>query len=152
MELAICLLGNSNFYGINYQHAVYLSFNYHYISTAQKIYRVNRIINKINMSIPYNNILTSKINHYQCTRIEIIKKIYIEDDDGDIYTCAICYTYLLRIIQRRWRKKLELRRKIYNHSLFVNYLKNRELTNSYTHTIRDTGIIGLFYGNLVVNI
>lgn len=150
MELAICLLGNSNFYGINYQHVVYLSLNYHIISTARKIYRVNRIINKINMSICYN-ILTPKLNHYKSARIEIIKKIYIEDHDGDIYTCAICYTYLLRIIQRRWRKKLELRRKIYNHSLFVNYLKNRELTNS-THKIRDNGIIGLFYGNLVVNI
>ena len=150
MELAICFLGDSNFYGIDNVHVVYLSLNYCCISTPQKIIRINRIINKINRAIKY--ILTpSRFKDNQKAQIEIIKKINIEDD-GDTYTCAIYYTYLLRIIQRRWRKKLQLRRKIYNHPLFINYLKKREMTNNHTGTVRDTGIIGLFYSNLVVNI
>jgi hypothetical protein len=67
-----------------------------------------------------------------------------------MYDCAIYYTYLLRILQRRWRKKVELRKKVYNNSLFINYLKIREVSNSSTK-LRDTGLMGLFYGNLVAN-
>lgn len=148
MELAICFLGNRNFYGIDNVHVVYLSLNYYDISTQQKINGIHRVINRINRRIEY--ILPPNLKNKQKAQIEIIKKIYINDNDGDIYTCAICYTYLLRIIQRRWRKKLELRKKVYNHSLFINYLKKREVTNTYR--IRDNGIVGLFYGNLVVNI
>lgn len=150
MELAICFLGNRNFYGLDNIHVVYLSLNYYDISTPQKINRIKGVINRINRGI--QSILSPNLKNKQKAQIEIIKKIDIEDDDGDIYTCAICYTHLLRIIQRRWRKKIELRKKIYNHPLFINYLKKREVTNNYRYTIRDIGIVGLFYGNLVVNI
>jgi hypothetical protein len=98
------------------------------------------------------DILEPNLLNNQKAQVEIIRKIHISDKEGYIYDCAIYYTYLLRIIQRRWRKKLELRRKIYNNPLFINYLKGRETTNSHKGSVRDNGIVGLFYGNLVVNI
>jgi hypothetical protein len=103
-----------------------------------------------------NRYITEDLNPHlknnQRADIQIIKKIHIQDTDGYIYNCAIYYTYLLRIIQKRWRKKMELRRKIYNNPLFINYLKLRDVTTSRANSIRDNGIIGLFYCNLVVNI
>jgi hypothetical protein len=92
------------------------------------------------------------LKNNQRATIEIIKKILIRDRDGYIYNCAIYYTYLLRIIQKRWRKKIELRKRIYNHPLFINHLKNREVTTNRVGLVKDTGLIGLFYHNLVVNI
>ncbi len=143
MELAICFLGDDNFYGMDGIYIVYQSISYYYISTTRKLKRVNKYI---------TNDLNPHLKNNQKADIEIIKKILIRDKDGYIYTCAVYYTYLLRIIQRRWRKKMELRRKIYNHPLFINYLKKREVTNKMSGLIRDTGVIGLFYNNLVVNI
>jgi hypothetical protein len=143
MELAICFLGDSNVCGLDNIHYVYNSLDYYCIATRRKIIRINNYIRYI---------LQPNLNSRQRAQIEIIRKINIEDKDGYVYTCAIYYTYLLRIIQRRWRKKLELRRKIYNNPLFINYLKVRETTNSRMGSVRDTGIVGLFYGNLVVNI
>ena len=143
MELAICFLGDSNVCGLDNLYYVYYTVDYYCIETKRKITRINNYI---------KHILQPNLNSRQKAQIEIIRKINIEDKDGYVYTCAIYYTYLLRIIQRRWRKKLELRRKIYNNPLFINYLKRREMTNSCRVLVRDTGIIGLFYGNLVVNI
>ena len=143
MELAICFLGDSNFYGMDNLYIIYHSISYSYISTPRKIKKVNKyILDDLNPHLKNN----------QKATIEIIKKIHIQDADGYIYSCAIYYTYLLRIIQKRWRKKIQLRRKIYNHPLLINYLKRREVSNMIAHSIRDTGIIGLFYDNLVVNI
>jgi hypothetical protein len=143
MELAVCFLGDSKFYGIDNRHMIYQTILYSYISTTRKLKRVEKYIEEsINPNLKNN----------QRADIEIVKKIHIRDKDGYIYHCAIYYTYLLRIIQKRWRKKIELRRKIYNHPLFINYLKRREMTNKVTAMVRDNGIIGLFYGNLVVNI
>jgi hypothetical protein len=143
MELAICFLGDSNFYGVDNLYIIHHAFPYSYISTRKKMKRVNNyIIEDINPHLINN----------QKADIQIIKKIHIHDTNGYIYDCAIYYTYLLRIIQKRWRKKVELRRNIYNNPLFINYLKIREVSNSRNKSIRDNGIVGLFYGNLVVNI
>ena len=143
MELAICFLGDSQFYGIDNRFIIYQSIPYSSISTSRKIKRVNNyIIGDLNPHLKNN----------QKAGIEIIKKIHIRDTDGYIYNCAIYYTYLLRIIQKRWRKKIQLRKKIYNSPLFINYLKRREVTNMIAYSIRDKGIVGLFYDNLVVNI
>jgi hypothetical protein len=143
MELAICFLGDNNFYGLDNHYIIHYSFSYSCISTNRKIKSMNNYI---------KNILEPNLLHNQRAQLEIVRKIHIHDKEGYIYDCAIYYTYLLRIIQRRWRKKLELRRKVYNQPLFINYLKRRELTNSHMCSVRDNGIIGLFYGNLVVNI
>jgi hypothetical protein len=143
MELAICFLGDSNFYGIDNRYIIYHSISYSSISTPRKLKKVNNyIIDDLNPRLKNN----------QLASIEIIKKIHIRHVDGYIYNCAIYYTYLLRVIQKRWRKKIELRRKIYNNPLFINYLKRREVTNMIAYSIRDTGIVGLFYDNRVVNI
>lgn len=140
MELAICFLGDSNFYGMDNIYIIYQSISYSHISTSRKFKRMNKyIVYDINPHLKNN----------QRANIEIIKKILIRDRDGYIYNCAIYYTYLLRIIQKRWRKKMELRRRIYNHPLFINHLKNREVGLG---LVKDTGVIGLFYHNLVVNI
>jgi hypothetical protein len=143
MELAICFLGDNDFYGIDNHYIIHHSFPYSCISTNRKLKTMNTYI---------RDILEPNLLNNQRAQLEIIRKIHIPDKEGYIYDCAIYYTYLLRIIQRRWRKKLELRKKIYNHPLFVNYLKRRELTNSHMGSVRDNGIVGLFYGNLVVNI
>ena len=143
MELAICFLGDSNFYGMDNLYIIYHSFPYSYISTRKKMKRVNNYITED---------LNPQLKNNQKGGIQIIKKIHIQDIDGYIYDCAIYYTYLLRIIQKRWRKKLELRKRVYNSPLFINYLKIRELSNIRSKSIRDNGLVGLFYGNLVVNI
>jgi hypothetical protein len=143
MELAICFLGDNDFYGIDNEFMVYYSIDYYCIATRQKINRINNYI---------RHILQPNLNTSQKAQLEIIRKINIEDKDGYQYTCAIYYTYLLRIIQKRWRKKLELRKKVYNHPHFINYIKRRETSNGRINSVRDNGIIGLFYGNLVVNI
>ena len=140
MELAICFLGNNEItYGIDNHFIIYESFTYMAISTQRKVKRIYRCINNI---IQPNICINRKIN------IEIIRRLQVTDSYGYIYECAICYTYLLRIIQARWRKKMELRKK-YNQPLFVNFLKQRELEHRHMGSKRDTGIVGLFYGNLV---
>lgn len=140
MELAICFLGNNQtMYGIDNHFIIYESFTFNAISTHRKLKQLYRCINNI---IQPNNLISRKIN------IEIIKRIHVADSYGYIYECAIYYTYLLRIIQLRWRKKMELRKK-YNQSLFVNFLKKRETEHRHMGSKRDTGIVGLFYGNLV---
>lgn len=143
MELAICFLGDNDFYGIDNHYIIHHSITYSCISTRRKLKTMYSYI---------KDILEPNLLNNQKAQVEIIRKIHISDKEGYIYDCAIYYTYLLRIIQRRWRKKLELRRKIYNNPLFINYLKGRETTNSHKGSVRDNGIVGLFYGNLVVNI
>ena len=143
MELAICLLGDNDFYGLDNHYIIHHSVSYSSISTPQRIRSMNVYIK----TVLDPNLIWSK----RKAQLEIIRKILVCDKEGDIYNCAIYYTYLLRIIQRRWRKKMELRKNIYNNPLFINYLKKREMTNKYMGLVRDTGINGLFYGNLVVN-
>jgi hypothetical protein len=143
MELAICFLGDNGVYGIDNEFMVYMSMKYDRISTKKKVNKINNYL---------RDKLQPNLSSIQKPQIEIIRKISIEDNHGYAYTCAIYYTYLLRIIQKRWRKKLQLRRRIYTDPLFINYLKKREITNHSISSVRDTGIIGLFYGNLVVNI
>ena len=142
MELAICLLGDNDFYGLDNHYIIHHSVSYSSISTPKRIRSMNVYIK----TVLEPNLIWSK----RKAHLEIIRKILVCDKEGYIYDCAIYYTYLLRIIQRRWRKKMELRKK-YNNPLFINYLKKREMTNKYMGLVRDSGINGLFYGNLVVN-
>jgi len=140
MELAICFLGKSEvFYGIDNHYIIYETLSYNRISTPRKLQHIYRCIKRV---IRPNLDTINNIN------IEIIKRIQVTDNCGYNYECAIYYTYLLRIIQRRWRKKMKLREK-YNHPLFVNFIKQREVMTRHMGSKRDTGIIGLFYGNLV---
>ena len=142
MELAICFLDNGELlYGIDNHFIIYKSFTYSAISTQRKVNRLYRCI---------NNIIQPNIRINHTINIEIIQRIQVTDAYGYIYECAIYYTYLLRIIQVRWRKKMELRKK-YNQSLFVNFIKRRETEHRHIGSKRDTGIVGLFYGNLVFN-
>jgi hypothetical protein len=84
---------------------------------------------------------------YNNINIEIIKRKEITDADGNNIQCAIYYTYLIRIIQKKWRKILCLR-KTYTSNAFVYYIQQREFTSKKRISNIDTGIYGLFYKRL----
>ena len=142
MELGICYLFNTQICGQNdphiiNQYIIYETFPYNKINTQHRINRKFRFICK------FRNYLSLNGDNSRVT-IDIIKRIYVTDSDGNIVSCAIYYTYLLRIIQKKWRKLLEYRKK-YLYSHFINHLRKREYTSCKEKSIVDCGLHGLFY-------
>jgi len=142
MELAICYLYNTQICGqsnshIVTQYIIYETFPYNKIDTQHRINRKFKFINE------FQNYLSLNGDNNNVT-IDIIKRNQVIDNDGNVVSCAICYTYLLRIIQKKWRKILEYR-KTYLCSHFINHLRKREITSYKGESIVDSGLYGLFY-------
>jgi len=142
MELGICYKYNQNICGITDEHIsnqyiIYETFPYSKINTQVSMNR------KIKFIDTFNNYLSLNGNTNN-TSIDIIKRVELIDSDGYVVSCAICYTYLLKIIQRRWRRFLQYR-KIYLSSYFVNHLRKREMSNRVSKVIRDGDMYGLLY-------
>lgn len=146
MELGLCYLYNQNICGrsepdIMNQYIIYETFSYNKIDTQQSMNRKFRFIES------FQHYLKSNGDNSNVS-INIIKRVELIDCDGYIVSCAIYYTYLLKIIQRKWRKILEYR-KLYLSSRFINHLRKREIGCRMSICI-DTGLFGLFYRHITI--
>ena len=142
MELGICYLYNENICGlsddyITNQYIIYETFSYNKINTQRTINRKFKFVDTFR-----NYLLLNGGNNN--TSIDIIKRIEIVDGYGYVVSCAIYYTYLLKIIQRRWRRFLQYR-KIYLSSGFINHLRKRETSTQISRIVNDGHITGLLY-------
>ena len=142
MELGICYKYNQNICGVTDQHIsnqyiIYETFPYSKINTRKLMKRKFRFVNSFNSYLALNG----NIND---TTIDFIKRVELIDSNGCIVSCAIYYTYLLKIIQRRWRRFLQYR-KIYLSSYFINHLRKRELSGRISKVVRDGDMYGLLY-------
>jgi hypothetical protein len=142
MELGICYLYNINICGetdhhITNHYIIYETFPYRKIDTQRTINRKFKFMDNFRNRLSLYNVNNN-------VTIDIIRRINIIDGDGNIVSCAIYYTYLLRIIQKKWRKLLHFR-KSYLSSQFINHLRKREVSTIYkTHSI-NSGLYGIFY-------
>jgi len=143
MELGICYLYNTNICGetdqhIGNQYIIYETFPYRKIDTQRAINRKFKFMDAVRTYLS----LYDSVNNNMT--IDIIKRINIIDSDGNVVSCAIYYTYLLRIIQKKWRKLIHIR-KSYLYSQFINHLRKRELHPYYKRYSINDGLYGLFY-------
>jgi hypothetical protein len=151
MEIGICYLYNSLICGetlpyITTHYIIHESFTINAILTQRRITQKHKYIKYRLQPILIGCNLDNK-KCYDNINIEIIKRIQITDGDGNNVQCAIYYTYLLRIIQKKWRKIIKLR-KTYISSTFVSYIQQREFTSKRKISNTDSGLYGLFYNPL----
>ena len=142
MELGICYLYNPFICGetdpyISDKYIIYETFSYHKIDTPRTIRRKLRFVNDFNHYLLLNG-------DNDRIHINIIKRFNLVDGDGNVVSCAIYYTYLLRIIQKKWKKIIQYR-KMYLQTQFIHHLRKREVTPYYKRYSIDSGLHGLFY-------
>lgn len=81
------------------------------------------------------NKMTPYINDPYYKNINIVKKVFLNDDDGHMWTTTIIKTFWLKLIQRKWKKICVARKRIMQQRMSPNNLFYRQLNGHWPREI-----------------